>query len=66
MKKSVFALLGAVMLASLAGCMVVPVNDGYAYGYYPAAPAVPVVVPYGYYGGHPYRHHPGGGQWGRW
>ncbi len=55
MRKTVFALFAAVMLAGLGGCMVVPVQDGYGYGY--VEPRVSVVAPYGYYGGG-HRHHP--------
>lgn len=77
MRKALFALFPALMLAGLGGCAVVPVG-GYGYGYGYAEPGVSVVVPYGYYGGgyryhqryhqrHPYHHpHYRGGPGGRW
>jgi len=61
-RKALFALVATVTLAGSGGCMVVPVHDGYGYGY--VEPRVSVVVPYGYYGeGH---HHYHGGPRGRW
>lgn len=64
-KKALLVLVAAVALVGLGGCMVVPVHDGYAYGY--AEPRVSVVVPYGYYGeGHRRHHHYRGGPRGRW
>ena len=68
MKRVLLALVATVTLAGLGGCMVVPVHDGYGYGY--VEPRVSVVVPYGHYerGYRDHRRHPyyRGGPRGGW
>ena len=64
MRNTLFAVFVTIMLASLGGCMVVPVHDGYGYGY--VEPRVSVVVPFGYYGDGHYRHSYRNGPRGRW
>jgi len=53
----------AALVATLAGCAIVPAEPGYGYAYAPPPPVVVVRPAYGYYGYHGYY---GGPRYRHW